>query len=70
MKRYRKRALLNFFTKTQASNECDGGNETEEVGNVADKNNLIAMSLNTISVAQSEDLGASIVTNVGHHSSE
>ena len=53
---------MNFFTKSEATNECDCGNETEEVGNVADKNNLIAMSLNTISVAQSEDLGASVVT--------
>ena len=61
---------MNFFTKTQVCNECDGGNETEEVGNVADKNNLIAMSLNRVSLAQSEDLEASIVTNVDNHSSE
>jgi len=42
-----KTALLNVFTKTQASNECDGENETEEVGNVVEKKNLIVICHST-----------------------
>ena len=77
MKRYRGTDLMNFFTKKQDNNECDGGNGTEEVsiadnsiGNVVNENDLIAVKLNTVSVAQSEDLGVSTVTDVGHRSSE
>ena len=65
---------MNFFTKKQDNNECDGGNGTEQVSiadncisNVVNENDLIAVNLNTVSVAQLKDLG---VTDVCHRSSE
>jgi len=64
MKRYRGTDLMNFFTKNQANNECNGGNRTEEVStadnsisNVVNENDLTAVKLNSVSVAHSEDLG-------------
>ena len=63
-----------LYQKKQDNNECDGGKGTEEVSTednsiskVVNDNNLIAVKLNTVSVAQSEDLG---VTDVCHRSSE
>jgi len=75
MQRYRDTDLLNFFTKKQPSNDCDGGNRTAVVGAVensigdVNENDLIAVcepvSLNIVSVAHSEDLGAN-TTDVDH----
>ena len=57
---------MNFFTKKQDNNECDGSNGTEEVSiannsisNVVNENDLTAaaVKLNSVSVAHSEDLG-------------
>ena len=74
MKRYRGTDLMNFFTKKQDNNECDGGKGTEEVSiednsisKVVNDNELIAVKLNIVSVAQSEDLGE---TDVCHRSLE
>src|SRR5688572_5335236 len=71
MKRHRETDLLNFFTKRKQVS--DNGNGTEEVctadnsiGSVVNVKDLKAVSLNPVSVAQSEDLGVSTVTDVGH----
>lgn len=74
MKRYRETDILNFFTKRKQVS--DDGNRTEEVcaGNnsigsdrsVANEKDLEPVSLNTVSVAEPEDLGESTVTDVGH----
>ena len=58
----------------RTNSECDGGKGTEDVSiednsisNIVNDNDLIAVKLNTVSVAQSDDLE---VKDVCHRSSE
>ena len=58
MKRYRGTDLMNFFTKKQDNNECEEVSIADNcIQNVVNENDLIAVKLNTVSVAHSEDLG-------------